>query len=82
MTEPAPPSQEEQQSQLQNGDDAALRTLCSQLNEKVTSFLLVDVKTERLKATQEQVRRSLAVIQEALDRYESVSLNPDSRYCR
>ena len=72
MTEPEPQFQEEQQSQLQNGDSTALRTLCAQLHDKVTSFLQEDVKTERLKATQEQVRRSLAVIQEALDRYESV----------
>ena len=73
MTEPAPQPAEDPQSQLENGDSTALRTLCAQLHEKVNSFLQEDVKTERLQATQEQTRRSLAVIQEALDKYEFAS---------
>ena len=73
MTESAPQPPEDQQSPLQNGDATALRTLCAQLHEKVNSFLNEDVKTERLRATQAQTRRSLAVIQEALDRYEFAS---------
>ena len=70
MTEPAPPHDEDQLTQLTNGDTSPLRNLCAELHDKVTSFLQEDLKTERLKATQEQTRRSLAVIQEALDRYE------------
>lgn len=74
MTEPAPNQQENQQSQLENGDSTPLRTLCAELHEKVTSFLQEDVKTERLTATQQQTRRSLAAIQEALDKYECATL--------
>ena len=73
MTESAPQPAEDQQPELENGDSTALRTLCAQLHEKVSSFLQEDVKTERLQATQKQTRRSLAVIQEALDRYEFAS---------
>ncbi|KAL8788942.1 MAG: hypothetical protein Q9195_007058 [Heterodermia aff. obscurata] len=75
MTESAPQLPEDQQSRLENGDSTALRTLCAQLHEKVNSFLNEDVKTERLRTTQAQTRRSLAVIQEALDRYELSSLS-------
>ena len=78
MTEPAPQSEEEQQTPLQNGDNdnTPLRMLCAELHEKVTAFLQENFKTERLRATQAQTKRSLAVIQEALDRYEYTSPLP------
>jgi len=70
MTEPALQYTENQQPTPSNHDNSALRRLCAQLHSQVTAFLEEDVKTERLKSAQAQTRRSLAVIQEALDRYE------------
>ena len=60
---------ESQQTTDCNGDTSALRQLCSALHSRITTFLQEDVKTERLKAVQAQTRRSLAIIQEALDKY-------------
>ncbi|KAL8934352.1 MAG: hypothetical protein Q9211_005270, partial [Gyalolechia sp. 1 TL-2023] len=54
---------------LQNGDSTSLRALCATLHARITAFLQEDVPTERLKAVQAQTRKSLAIIQEALDRY-------------
>ena len=74
MTEPGLRHTDEQlsgkQHDIPNGDSSALRELCSKLHDRVTAFLQEDVKTERLKAVQKQTRQSLAVVQEALDRYE------------
>jgi len=70
MTEPALQHTENQQPIPSNDDNSALRDLCAQLHSQVTAFLQEDVKTERLKAAQARTRHSLAVIQEALDRYE------------
>ena len=78
MTELAPSHNADQLTQLPNGDTSPLRTICAELHDKVTSFLNEDLKTERLKATQEQTRRSLAVIQEALDKYEFAASSPPS----
>ncbi|MCJ1429007.1 hypothetical protein MMC29_006920, partial [Sticta canariensis] len=49
--------------------DTPLRALCASLNAQVTAFLDEDVKTEKLKSAQTQTRRSLQIIQEALDKY-------------
>ncbi|KAL8932690.1 MAG: hypothetical protein Q9216_006727, partial [Gyalolechia sp. 2 TL-2023] len=54
---------------LQNGDSTSLRSLCATLHAQITAFLQEDVPTERLKAVQAQTRKSLAIIQEALNRY-------------
>ena len=80
MTEPGLPYTDEQLSSkgpdINNGDSSALRDLCSKLHNQVTAFLQEDVKTERLKAVQAQVRQSLAIIQEALDKYEYTPFFP------
>lgn len=70
MTEPAGEHTENQQHIPSNDDNSALRDLSAKLHLQVTAFLQEDVKTERLKAVQAQVRHSLAVIQEAIDTYE------------
>lgn len=57
-----------------NGDPSFLRAFCSELHAKVEAFLQEDVKTERLRSVQAQTRKSLAIIQEALDKYRSSSL--------
>ena len=59
-----------------NGDSSSLRALCSELHAQVDAFLQEDVKTERLSSVQAQTRKSLAVIQEALDTYRSLALYP------
>ena len=56
---------------LTNGNSSAsLRSLCATLHAQITAFLQEDVQTERLKGVQAQTRKSLGIIQEALDRYE------------
>ncbi|KAI4167757.1 MAG: hypothetical protein LQ343_006952 [Gyalolechia ehrenbergii] len=60
---------------LQNGDSTSLRSLCATLHAQITAFLQEDVPTERLKAVQTRTRKSLAIIQEALDRYDLASLS-------
>jgi len=70
MTEPALQQTENQQPIPSIDGNSALRDLCARLHSQVTTFLQEDFKTERLRAVQAQVRHSLAVIQEALDKYE------------
>ncbi|KAL9597661.1 MAG: hypothetical protein Q9219_004988 [cf. Caloplaca sp. 3 TL-2023] len=60
---------------LQNGDSASLRSLCASLHAQITAFLQEDVSTERLRAVQAQTRKSLQIVQEALDRYDLPSLS-------
>ena len=52
-----------------NGDSHSLRSLCSELHQKIESFLQEDVEKEKLRAVQAQCRHSLAIVQEAIDRY-------------
>lgn len=56
---------------LQNGDSDSdsLRSLCASLHSQITAFLQEDVPTETLRAVQAQTKKSLAIIQQALDRY-------------
>lgn len=54
---------------LQNGDSDSLRSLCTSLHSQITAFLQEDVQTETLRAVQAQTKKSLAIIQRALDRY-------------
>ena len=54
---------------LSNGDSHPLRTLCAQLHSQVMAFLDEHFKSANLQAVQAQTRRSLQIIQEALDRY-------------
>ncbi len=70
MTEPELQHPENQQPPTPHGHNSELRELCSNLHSQVTAFLQKDVETERLQAVQAQTRHSLAVIQEALDKYE------------
>ena len=56
-----------------NGDSSSIRALCSELHVKVEAFLQEDVKTKTLRSVQAQTRKSLAIIQEALDKYRSLS---------
>lgn len=54
---------------LSNGDAHPLRALCAKLHSQIEAFLDENVKSARLQAVQAQTRRSLQIIQEALDRY-------------
>lgn len=54
---------------LFNGDLLPLRALCAKLHSQITAFLDEKVQNVRLQAAQAQTRRSLQIIQEALDRY-------------
>lgn len=76
MTEPDLQHSGKQQTDTHNDEPSALREICTKLHSQVTAFLQKDVETERLKAVQAQTRRSLAVIQEALDKYEYVIQPP------
>ncbi|KAL8854365.1 MAG: hypothetical protein Q9221_000852 [Calogaya cf. arnoldii] len=60
---------------LQNGDSDSLRSLCTNLHSQITAFLQEDVETETLRAVQAQTKKSLAIIQQALDRYSLPSLS-------
>ncbi|KAL9580091.1 MAG: hypothetical protein Q9212_004702 [Teloschistes hypoglaucus] len=71
MTETATPSPSTDRP-LPNGDSASpsLRSLCTSLHQEITAFLQEDFSTETtLQAVQEQTRKSLTIIQAALDRY-------------
>ncbi|KAL8772363.1 MAG: hypothetical protein Q9194_004630 [Teloschistes cf. exilis] len=71
MTETATPSPSIDRP-LPNGDSASpsLRSLCTSLHQEITAFLQEDLSTETtLQAVQEQTRKSLNIIQAALDRY-------------
>ncbi|KAI4231958.1 MAG: hypothetical protein LQ349_005271 [Xanthoria aureola] len=67
------------QPSLQNGDSDSdsdsLRSLCASLHSQITAFLQEDVPTETLRAVQAQTKKSLAIIQQALDRYPLPSLS-------
>ena len=55
---------------LANGDNShPLRALCARLHSQIKAFLEENTKNARLQAVQAQTRRSLQIIQEALDRY-------------
>lgn len=54
---------------LPNGDSHPLRALCAQLHSQVVAFLDENFKSAHLQAVQAQTRRSLQIIQEALDKY-------------
>jgi len=64
---PSPPSP------LQPAKPLPLSELCSRVHERVTTFLMQDVTTQRLKSVQEQTRISLSVIQKALRQYKYVT---------
>ena len=57
------------QAPLQNGDSDSLHSLCARLHSQITAFLQEDVQTETLRAVQAQTKKSLAIIQRALDQY-------------
>ncbi|KAL8732525.1 MAG: hypothetical protein Q9166_002739 [cf. Caloplaca sp. 2 TL-2023] len=63
------------QQSLPNGDSKSLRSLCATLHTQINAFLQEDVPAETLRAVQVQTRKSLAIIQEALDRYSLPSLS-------
>ncbi|KAL8796569.1 MAG: hypothetical protein Q9182_007346 [Xanthomendoza sp. 2 TL-2023] len=76
MTETAPDPHPTAISQIANGDnDDSLRSLCAYLHIRIATFLQEDVGTETLRAVQQQTRKSLAIIEEALDRYPLASLS-------
>lgn len=52
-----------------DGDGLPLPELCARVHARVESFLNKEPKTERMRGTQAQTRISLAVIEEALERY-------------
>lgn len=54
---------------LSNGDSHPLQALCARLHSQVVAFLDENFKSTNLQAVQAQTRRSLQIIQEALDRY-------------
>ncbi|KAI4198031.1 MAG: hypothetical protein LQ350_005542 [Teloschistes chrysophthalmus] len=71
MTETVTPSLSTDRP-LPNGDSASpsLRSLCTSLHQEITAFLQEDFSKETtLQAVQEQTRKSLTIIQAALDRY-------------
>ncbi|KAL8664942.1 MAG: hypothetical protein Q9202_002651 [Teloschistes flavicans] len=67
-----PPSTAIHDLPLPNGgsSSSSLRSLCTSLHEEITAFLQEDFSTETtLNAVQEETRKSLTIIQAALDRY-------------
>jgi len=54
----------------------ALPELCAQVHARLEAFLASTPDTERLRRVQEQSRRSLKVIEEALQRYRFVFVRP------
>ena len=73
-----------------NGEDGASReeasslaAVCADFHSRVTAFLNRDSGDELIKRVQEQVRKSMKVIQEALKTYEYVLflLNPSFHHC-
>ncbi|KAL8682189.1 MAG: hypothetical protein Q9186_001726 [Xanthomendoza sp. 1 TL-2023] len=76
MTETASDPHSTAINQIANGDqDDSLRSLCIDLHTQITAFLQEDFETETLRAVQIQTKKSLAIIQEALDRYPLASLS-------
>ncbi|KAI9821777.1 MAG: 3'-phosphoadenosine 5'-phosphosulfate sulfotransferase [Pycnora praestabilis] len=80
MTEPSPMPHNDQNSIngfICNGTDKDLRQRCAELNCRINEFLSVDGPTESLRRVQEQTRKSLGAIREALERYslEELSLS-------
>ena len=72
MTQTASTNEETTATQETNNNDNdgdSLRTLCSKIHAQVEAFLQEDVKTERLRRTQDRTRVSLDIIKEALQRY-------------
>ncbi|KAL8782312.1 MAG: hypothetical protein Q9213_005506 [Squamulea squamosa] len=63
------------QSSLQYGSTDTLHSLCTNLHSQITTFLQEDVQTETLRAVQAQTKKSLAIIEKALDRYPLSSLS-------
>ncbi|KAI4165547.1 MAG: hypothetical protein LQ342_000960 [Letrouitia transgressa] len=54
-----------------NGEEpSALRSLCATLHAQILAFLQEEAPTERLRNVQSQSRKSLLIIQRALDRYD------------
>lgn len=47
----------------------ALPELCARVHQRLEAFLHAEPATERLRQVQEQSRRSLKILEEALDRY-------------
>lgn len=47
--------------------------LCTKVNARIAAFLDAAPATERLRSVQEQTRLSLRILEEALERYRSVT---------
>ncbi|KAL9039783.1 MAG: hypothetical protein Q9214_004734, partial [Letrouitia sp. 1 TL-2023] len=59
-----------------NGEEpSALRSLCATLHAQILVFLQEEAPTERLRNVQSQTRKSLLIIQRALDRYDFPALS-------
>lgn len=58
-----------------NGTLSPLRALCSELHEKVFTFLQQKAETEILKNVQAQCRHTISIIHDAIERY-PYALNP------
>jgi FAD synthetase len=56
-------------------EDLTFPEVCERVHGKVEAFLDKEAKSERVKAVQEQTRRSLNVIEEALRKYRYVDAN-------
>ena len=72
------PAQEEDHFQpTDHGDPSRLRSLCTELHEKVFTFLEKEAPTETLKNVQAQCLRSITIISDALTNYPYV-FNPSA----
>ncbi|KAL9613895.1 MAG: hypothetical protein Q9167_001573 [Letrouitia subvulpina] len=56
-------------------EPSALRSLCATLHAQLLAFLQEEAPTERLRNVQSQTRKSLLIIQRALDRYDFPALS-------
>src|SRR2546423_14500086 len=54
--------------------ESRLHHICRNIHDRVTQFLQAELPDSRLKKTQEQTRKSLQVIREALSRYRYVAV--------
>lgn len=54
---------------IDDGTPSPLRTLCSELHEKVFSFLEKEAETETLTDVQGQCWRTITIISDALEKY-------------
>jgi len=53
----------------------SLHTVCLKLNEKINSFLAEEPQTPLLRSAQAQLRVSMGVVEEALEKYQCVFLS-------